>query len=106
MIQKMEEVAGSQEASSGTRCLSYNRKFGSEDTSSHIPGWAVDVRVKDNHHRWQIITAAILAGFNRIEANAGFENYRCLNPKCRRKGAFRPWVHLDCDPAKPKETIF
>ena len=53
---------------SGYRCLEHNRspKVGSNDSSSHPKGYAVDIKCTDNTYRYHLINALFKAGFNRI----------------------------------------
>ena len=51
---------------SAYRCLEYNRKIKSKDTSSHIKGLGMDIMPKDNHHRFRIIAALLTVGIKRI----------------------------------------
>lgn len=74
---------------SGARCLTYNRKIGSKDTSSHIDGLAVDIATPTSDVRYKILFALLSAGFKRIGYNG------------RKK-----FLHVDVDESKPQNIIF
>lgn len=72
---------------SGCRCLTYNRKIGSKDTSSHLKGLAIDIKCMTSRIRSKIISALIKAGFNRI-------------------GIGKTFVHADSDELKDQNVIW
>ena len=74
---------------SGARCLNYNRKIGSKDTSSHIDGLAVDIATPTSDVRYKILFSLLQAGFKRIGYNG------------RKK-----FLHVDVDENKPQNIIF
>jgi len=86
--QVRESYGRSMKVNSGYRCPKHNLEVKGKSDSTHLGGWAADISVSDNHERFLLIKAAIPI-FARIEANVGMG-----------------WVHLDCDPEKPQETIF
>lgn len=51
---------------SAMRCLDHNKAEGGSLNSSHLSGFAVDIKANDDHHRWRIIESLMLVGFNRI----------------------------------------
>lgn len=67
---------------SGYRCLKHNREVGSQDTSSHVKGYAADITCRSDSTRMKVLSGAILAGIRRIGIYPGF-------------------IHLDVDPDKP-----
>ena len=77
---------------SAYRCEKHNasREVGGSPTSSHLAGFAEDIKVRSNHHRFRIIGGLIMAGFTRI----------LVYPKS--KGNF---IHADNDPNKPREIL-
>ena len=68
---------------SGYRCPEYNAEVGGVSSSAHTRGYAADIACEGSRSRAQIIKAAIRAGFDRI-------------------GIAKTFIHLDCDPDKPK----
>lgn len=74
---------------SWTRCLEYNRKIGSKDTSSHITGKAVDIKFRDNNEKFNIVSALIAVGFVRVG----------INDKAK-------FIHVDLDMDKFQKTLF
>lgn len=68
---------------SASRCSTHNKAVGGSPTSSHLTGFAVDIRALSHATRLNIIAAAILLGIERI-------------------GVGNTYVHLDNDPTKPK----
>lgn len=72
---------------SAFRCKSYNEKIKGSSTSSHLLGFAVDIRVNDSKDRYIILTALIEAGFKRI-------------------GLAKTFIHVDIDPSKPQGVIW
>ena len=71
---------------SGYRSPAHNKKVGGVKDSSHIKGWAADIACTDST-RFQIVSALIDAGFSRI-------------------GIGRTYIHMDMDPAKPKDQMW
>lgn len=51
---------------SGTRCIKHNAEVGGSPTSAHLLGYAVDLLVKDDYHRFQILQGLVRGGFKRI----------------------------------------
>ena len=72
---------------SAVRCEKHNKEVGGSPTSSHLDGWAVDIRVQNSHERFRVVYGLIQAGFNRIEVRD-------------------TWVHADCDPSKDQEVLW
>ena len=68
---------------SGCRCTEHNKAVGGSKTSSHLTGWAVDIRVENSGDKYKILTGLLAAGFNRIGIGSNF-------------------IHADCDPKKIK----
>ena len=54
---------------SGMRCLEYNRKIGSKDTSSHIKGLAADISYADDLDLTRIVHALTRVGITRVGTN-------------------------------------
>lgn len=73
---------------SGFRTEEHNRSIpGASPTSSHLVGWAADIRATTSNRRWLVIEALIQVGFTRI-------------------GVADTFVHVDCDPAKAKNVMW
>ena len=70
---------------SGYRTPEHNAKVGGVDTSSHLKGLAVDIAIKNNTERYEIIRIAMLLGIKRIGTGSGF-------------------VHIDIDNSKPQNV--
>ena len=56
---------------SGFRCRSYNHTIGGRAASDHVTGHGSDIRALDSSTYFEILSAAILAGFLRIGPNRG-----------------------------------
>lgn len=66
---------------SGYRTFEHNREVGGVLNSSHLTGWAADIRADSSNRRFLILKGLIEAGFNRI-------------------GVGETFIHADCDPSK------
>lgn len=66
---------------SGIRCEEHNEKEGGAKTSSHITGYAVDIKATTSAQRSAILKAVHEVGFNRI-------------------GIAKSFIHVDVDPTK------
>lgn len=51
---------------SGFRCKKHNEKIGGSPNSMHMKGMAADIRVHNSNERFELVDAAIKAGFKRI----------------------------------------
>jgi uncharacterized protein YcbK (DUF882 family) len=51
---------------SGFRTKDHNKKVGGVDSSSHLKGLAIDVACVTSKHRFEMLTALLEVGFNRI----------------------------------------
>lgn len=72
---------------SGCRCASHNKDIGGVDDSSHVRGYAVDIRFKTAAECFIIIDALFKAGFVRI-------------------GIGRNFIHADLDISKPQNVLW
>ena len=73
---------------SGFRTEEHNRSIpGASPDSSHLVGWAADIRATTSNRRWLVIEALIQVGFTRI-------------------GVADTFVHVDCDPSKSENCIW
>lgn len=66
---------------SGYRTYEHNAEVGGSLNSSHLTGWAADIRTDSSNRRFLVLKGLIEAGFNRI-------------------GIGKNFVHADCDPSK------
>jgi len=66
---------------SGYRCPEHNKKVGGVDYSSHVRGFAADIKTEDAAFRFALLSGFIRAGFVRI-------------------GLYSSFIHVDVDPLK------
>jgi len=71
----------------GCSCIYHNNEVGGSKTSSHLLGFAVDIRVKNDIERYDILTSLIKAGFKRI-------------------GIYKNFIHADDDLSKTQGVIW
>ena len=69
---------------SGYRCKDHNKFVGGSSTSSHLKGYAADIKYTSELQLVKIIHGLTLAGFSRIGINAD-----------------KKFIHVDNDPNKP-----
>lgn len=72
---------------SGFRTESHNAAVGGVDSSSHVRGWAADIKCKTTVHRSRIITFAVLNNITRI-------------------GIANTFIHVDMDPSLPPGRVW
>jgi len=72
---------------SGVRCYAHNVAVGGSVNSSHLGGYAVDIKCTDDDHRWRLLMALVTNGFKRI-------------------GIRKDFVHADVDPDKNKKRLW
>lgn len=73
---------------SGFRSIAHNRRVGGSIKSSHLLGWAVDLRVDGSERRYLMVEALLDAGFTRFGIGENF-------------------IHVDMDPnKKPTHCIW
>lgn len=88
MLDKAREISGIPFViTSPYRCLDYNRKIGSKDTSTHVKGLAVDISAKDSRSKFIIVDSLIKAGFSRI-------------------GIHKSFIHVDLDKSKSDKVMW
>jgi len=72
---------------SGSRCKKHNEAVGGKADSAHLTGLAADIGIDNSNKRYEVVMAAIAAGFNRIGIGSGL-------------------VHLDIDDTKPPHVLW
>ncbi len=72
---------------SGYRCEKRNAEVGGKPASSHLSGYAVDIRAKNSRERSAVLRGLIAAGFTRI-------------------GIGKNFIHADMDPDKDINVIW
>jgi len=88
MIDKAREIYGKPiRVTSGYRTEDHNRKVGGVDSSSHLKGLAIDVACVRSNDRFEMLTALIEVGFNRI-------------------GVAGTFIHVDIDKDKSQNVIW
>ncbi len=71
----------------GCSCIAHNKEVLGSESSSHLDGLAVDIKVKNSRDRFLIVYSLIQSGFNRI-------------------GVYKNFVHADKDYSKVKNVIW
>lgn len=71
--------------SSAFRCPEHNKDVGGSEDSSHLKGFAVDIKTPDSRTRFKVLYGLIKAGFTRI-------------------GVYETFIHVDDDPDKAPEV--
>jgi len=80
-------VGGPLVVNSAIRCPAHNAAVGGSPTSSHLNGHAVDIAVPGVAQRYNLLSAALSQGFQRVGIGKGF-------------------LHLDNDPGKPWGVVW
>lgn len=87
-LNKARHIAGKPwKVNSGKRCAANNKAAGGVPSSSHLKGLAADIAAPSGAKKFEIVKAAMEAGFTRI-------------------GIGKTFVHLDADLTKPQNTIW
>jgi len=87
-LDRMRDLVGGPLAlTSAIRCAAHNAAVGGSPTSSHLVGHAVDIAVPGVAQRYNLLSAALSQGFQRI-------------------GIGKDFIHLDNDPAKPRGVVW
>lgn len=87
-LTKAREIAGIPFIiNSGYRCPKHNKAVGGVDNSSHVLGYAVDIKVTSTRNRFLILNALLEVGFNRI-------------------GIYNTFIHADVDPTKSSNVVW
>jgi uncharacterized protein YcbK (DUF882 family) len=88
MIDKAREIYGKPiVVTSGFRTESHNEKVGGVSSSSHLKGLAIDVACIRSKDRFEMLTALLEVGFNRI-------------------GVASTFIHVDVDKNKSQNVIW
>jgi len=88
MLNHARQIAGIPfRINSGFRSKEHNAKVGGTETSSHLTGHAADIHCTSSTYRYEIISALLQAGFNRI-------------------GIAETFIHVDNDPNKTQKVIW
>lgn len=88
MLNHARQIAGIPfKINSGFRSQEHNKKVGGTETSSHLTGHAADIHCTSSTYRYEIISALLQAGFNRI-------------------GIAETFIHVDNDPNKTQKVIW
>jgi len=72
---------------SGCRCEKHNKAVGGKETSSHLKGFAVDIKAITSIQRSRILHGLVLAGFTRI-------------------GIAKSFIHADMDVDKAQDVCW
>lgn len=72
---------------SASRCTNHNKLIKGSPTSSHLYGLAVDIAVKNDLQRFDILSSLMSAGFKRI-------------------GMYKNFIHVDIDSKKTQNVIW
>jgi len=88
MIDEAREIYGKPiRVTSGYRTEAHNRKVGGVKSSSHLKGLAIDVACVKSDDRFEMLTALLKVGFNRI-------------------GVASTFIHVDIDKDKSQNVIW
>jgi len=88
MLNHARQIAGIPfKINSGFRTKEHNAKVGGTENSSHLRGYAADIHCTSSTYRYEIISALLQAGFNRI-------------------GVAKTFIHVDNDPIKTQKVIW
>ena len=73
MLDKARSIDGKPwKINSAYRCSKHNASVGGKKTSAHLHGCAVDVSAPTSARKYEIVSAAMAAGFNRIGVGKNF----------------------------------
>ena len=88
MLDSAREAAGIPfKINSGFRTPKHNAKVGGSKNSSHLRGFAADIHAASSAQKYEILSALLAVGFNRI-------------------GIANTFIHVDLDPIKTKNVIW
>ena len=86
-LQSVREKVGPLTINSGCRCKRHNNNVGGTSESSHLIGWAADLRCPNSVSRFFLIRYLQEGGFQRIGIGGDF-------------------IHVDLDPNKPNSLMW
>ncbi len=86
-LQVTPEKFGPIHINSACRCVKHNQEEGGGHNSSHLRGWAVDIRCRNSFERFFLVKYFLQEGFSRI-------------------GIGETFIHVDLDPEKPDSLIW
>lgn len=73
MLNKARSIAGKPwKVNSAYRCPEHNQKVGGKKNSAHVLGCAADISAPTSAKKFEIVNAAIQAGFTRIGIGSNF----------------------------------
>lgn len=72
---------------SASRCFSHNMKVLGSESSSHLSGLAVDIKISSSFHRFRIVQALLSCGFKRI-------------------GVYKDFIHVDINNDKAQSVVW
>lgn len=73
MLNKARSIAGKPwKVNSAYRCAEHNAKVGGKKNSAHVLGCAADISAPTSQKKFEIVTAALQAGFTRIGIGSNF----------------------------------
>ena len=72
---------------SSIRCKKHNKEVGGSKSSSHLEGLAADIDAPTSYLKYKILKGLMMAQFNRFGVKVNF-------------------IHVDCDPDKPRELLW
>lgn len=74
---------------SASRCWEHNKKVGGAFDSAHLRDLAADIKIKDSHYRFKLISAALKVGITRLGIGDNF-------------------IHIDLDTrhVKPRQVVW
>lgn len=88
MLDKARELANTPfRINSGFRTKERNKRVGGKTNSSHLLGYAADIKCRNSKQRTKIVQALLFVGFNRI-------------------GIAKTFIHVDNDPNKTANVMW
>ena len=86
-VQEVRDLLGkSITINSGVRCAAHNKSVGGSEKSSHLTGYAADIRCDNSLYRQELLTA-VFQVFDRV-------------------GIAKSFIHVDVDPNKSESVCW